>query len=182
MKFVPLSALLLLPFLSLQGCKTTSTNIDYNTEVNFSQFTQYSILTQEAKAETDTLTNDRIQQAVVAQLSAKALSQSMDATPLQVSYFATYEEKENTSSFSIGLGGSSHGGSSSTGIGLGTSFPMGADTEIYTQITIDFNFEGKLVWRGVDGFTADPDITPIEKNEKIQKTIQEILSQYPPKS
>ncbi|MEW6998154.1 DUF4136 domain-containing protein [Colwelliaceae bacterium BS250] len=168
--------------LLLQGCQSTNTTVDYDTDTNFSAFKKYQIVeTKEQTADLDQLTNDRIKTAINEQLNNKAMTVNADNSDVQVSYFTNLEQRENKSSFSIGLGGSSRSGSSSTGVGLGTTIPLDSDFNVYTKITIDIYHKDKLVWRGTDGFEAENDITPQEKITEINSLVTTILAAYPPK-
>lgn len=168
--------------LLLQGCQNTNTTVDYDTDTNFSTFKNYQIVeTKEQTADLDQLTNDRIKAAINEQLTKKSMVVNATNTDVQVSYFTNLEQRENKSSFSIGIGGSSRSGSSSTGIGLGTTVPLDSNFNVYTKITIDIYHQGKLVWRGFDGFEAEHDITPQERTAEINSLVTAILAVYPPK-
>ncbi|NMP17871.1 DUF4136 domain-containing protein [Thalassotalea sp. Y01] len=174
---------LLVGLMLLTGCKSTPSNVDYDTETNFSQFSFYQFVDskEEQAAELDDLSKDRIEQAISSELSKKSLNATDDAADLQVSFYTTEEQKENKSSFSIGFGGTNYGGNSSTGVGVGTTIPIDRGYDVYTQITIDFYHQGKMIWRGFDGFTAEPDMTPEQRQVEVNSVVSKILSQYPPK-
>ncbi|KGJ98534.1 DUF4136 domain-containing protein [Thalassotalea sp. ND16A] len=169
--------------LLLTACKSTDTNVDYDTDTNFSTFSDYQfVASNEAQAAPmEQLTSDRIKDAVMMQLTAKSLNMADTDAQLQVSYFTTREEREDTSSFSIGIGGVNRSSSSATGIGVGTTIPLDSGINIYTQITIDIHHQGKLIWRGFDGFEAEQGIKAAEKHQEINKVVGTILSNFPPK-
>ena len=167
----------------LLACQSTSTNVDYDPDTNFNQFTAYQFtVSKEAKAkQLDPLTSDRIKEAISANLAAKSLSAVEKDADIQVSYFTTLEQREKKSSFSIGLGGSNRTGSGSTGVGLGTTIPLDSTYNVYTQITIDISKDGKLIWRGFDGFEIEQGTPPVEKHQEITNVVNAILANYPPK-
>ncbi len=170
-------------FFLLLGCQSPKTTVDFDTSTNFKQFSSYQFEpTTEATVEVDQLTYDRIQNAITAELAQKPVRYSDNNADLQISFFTVVEQKQNNSSFSIGLGGSSRSGSSATGVGLGTTIPIDGDINLYTKIVIDIKHQGKVIWRGSDGFEAEQDISPEERTKAINNVVAIILSQYPPNS
>lgn len=167
----------------LLGCQSTPSTVDYDTDTNFSQFSLYQLAdtTEDTSAPSDEITSERIKEAIIAQLSAKSLSLVEQDGDLQVNYFTTLEQREKKSSFSIGIGGSNHSSNSSTGVGVGTTIPLDSKFNTYIQITIDMNHQGNLVWRGFDGFEAEQDITPEDKQKGINEVVAKVLANYPPK-
>lgn len=163
------------------GCTSTSVTVDYDPETNFKQLSTYKIVaTKEKNAEVDQLTADRIVAAIEAELDKKAINKATTDAAMQVSYHTVLEQREKKSSFSIGIGGSNRSGSSSTGVGLGTTIPLDSNFNVYTQITVDIYQQDKLIWRGYDGFEAEQTISPQEKTQAINELVANILSQFPP--
>lgn len=169
--------------LLLFGCASTPSTVDYDTDVNFSQFSLYQLAdtTADTSGPSDQITSDRIKEAINAQLSLKSLSLVDKDGDLQVNYFTTLEQREKKSSFSIGIGGSNRSGNSATGVGLGTTIPLDSNFNTYIQITIDMHHQGNLVWRGFDGFEAEQDISPEDKQKGINEVVAKVLANYPPK-
>ncbi|WNC67590.1 DUF4136 domain-containing protein [Thalassotalea nanhaiensis] len=169
--------------LLLLGCTNTPSTVDYDTETNFGQFSSYQLAdtTADTSAPSDEITSERIKEAVIAQLTQKSLSLVEQDGDLQVNYFTTLEQREKKSSFSIGIGGSNHSSNSSTGVGVGTTIPLDSKFNTYIQITIDMNHQGKLIWRGFDGFEAEQDISPEDKQKGINEVVAKVLANYPPK-
>lgn len=174
---------------TLVACKNSNTNIDYDTDTNFQQISFYQLMPAKPTlgaqgaiiGPTDEITSARIAEAITAQLSAKSINAVEKDADVQVSYFTTLENREKTSSFSIGLGGGSVSNNSATSVGVGTTIPLDTTINVYTQITIDFHINDKLVWRGYDGFEAAPDMSAAEKQAEINTVVANILSKYPPK-
>ncbi|WNC73385.1 DUF4136 domain-containing protein [Thalassotalea psychrophila] len=167
----------------LLGCKSTPSTVDYDTDTNFGQFSFYQLTdtTKDTSAPSDEITSERIKEAIITQLSGKSLSLVEKDGDLQVNYFTTLEQREKKSSFSIGIGGSNRSSNSATGVGLGTTIPLDSDFNTYIQITIDMHHQGKLVWRGFDGFEAEQDISPEDKQKGINEVVAKVLANYPPK-
>lgn len=186
LKYIGLSSIF---SLTLVACGSTNTNVDYDTETNFTQFSFYQLMPAKPTlgaqgaviGPTDEITGQRIAEAITAQLSAKSLNAVEKDADVQVSYFTTLENREKTSSFSIGLGTGSVSSNSATSVGVGTTIPLDTTINVYTQITIDFHVNDKLVWRGFDGFEAAPDMTATAKQAEINTVVANILGKYPPK-
>lgn len=186
LKFI---SLLSIASIALVACKNANTNVDYDTDTNFQQFSFYQLMPAKPTlgaqgaviGPTDEITGQRIAEAITAQLSAKALNLVETDADVQVSYFTTLENREKTSSFSIGIGGGSVSNNSATSVGVGTTIPLDTTINVYTQITIDFHVNDKLVWRGFDGFEAAPDMTATERQVEINTVVANILAKYPPK-
>ena len=177
---------LLFSVMIISACKSTSSTVDYDTDTNFNQFKQYQMVaskqpTNKKQPPTDQMTADRISAAIESQLNAKALTKVDAAAELQVSYFTATEQKENTSSLGISIGGAKIGGNTSTGVGVGTSVPISSDVSTITQITIDIYHQDKLIWRGIDSYETDSDVTPQEREKEINTTVANIMANYPPK-
>ena len=100
---------------------------------------------------------------------------------LQINFHFTEQEKENNSSFSIGLGGSKIGGSGAAGVGLSTSVPIDSDATIMTKIFIDISHEGEAIWHGTDVFEGKGDMSFQDKALVITATVDRLLSNFPPK-
>ena len=167
----------------IMGCQNTPSTVDYDTDTNFSQFSFYQLAdtTKDTSGPSDQITSERIKEAINAQLAQKSLSLVEQDGELQVNYFTTLEQREKKSSFSIGIGGSNRSGNSATGVGLGTTIPLDSNFNTYIKITIDMHHQGKLIWRGFDGFEAEQDISPEDKQKGINEVVTKVLANYPPK-
>ncbi|MDN3652176.1 DUF4136 domain-containing protein [Thalassotalea ponticola] len=174
-------SLIVFIMLLLGACSSSKSNIDYdvNTDFNAINSFQFSSSTKVTNLALDDLTEQRVKNAIADELANKALLESSDGADVQVSFFLSEQQKENNSSFSIGLGGST-GGRVSTGIGLGTTFPIGDRVDTLTNLTIEFYRNGKLIWRGFDELDFGKNASPDKRTEAINKTVANILTKYPP--
>jgi Domain of unknown function (DUF4136) len=127
------------------------------------------------------LAEQRITDAIDAQLAQKGLTKSDDNPDLPIGYQAIITNQTQLTTFSSGGGGWGWGpgygyGWGSTGISTTTSstIPVG---------TLDVDFmdpqQKQLVFRGIATDTLSD--KPEKNAKKIQKAVKEIFEKYPPK-
>ena len=173
-------------FTLLAACSSKPTiNIDVNPNTNFQQFTSYQY---SPKANTSIDTNpimiNRIQTAIDTTLTAKGLTKreytdkhSADIT-IQVSF--SEQEKQNNSSFSIGLGTSVMGGNSRSSIGVNTSVPINSEADVVTKIIIDMSDANQAIWHGSDSYEANADLSMEQTDKAVYTTVNRLLANFPP--
>jgi hypothetical protein len=127
---------------------------------------------------------NRIQTAIDTTLIAKGLTkhdyvdkQSADIT-IKVSF--SEQERQNNSSFSIGLGTSRMGGNSRSSIGVNTSVPINSDADIITKITIDMSDKHQAIWHGSDSFEVKGDLSMEQTDQAVYTTVNNLLANFPP--
>jgi len=179
---------LIIPFLFtlLAACSSKPTiNIDFNPNTNWHQFTsyQFSPITN-SSVDTNPIMINRIQTAIETSLAAKGLAKheyidkhSADIT-IQVSF--SEQEKQNNSSFSVGLGTSRMGGNSRSSIGVNTSVPINSDADIITKIIIDISDANQAIWHGSDSFDTKSDLSIEQTNQAVYTTVNSLLANFPP--
>ncbi len=128
------------------------------------------------------LVDRRIRNAVVNTLKAKQFTQDDSGKPdFLISYELTVEQRINSSNVSggVSMGRSSHGRAGSIGISTGSqisAYDQGTLLIDVTDVASD-----KLVWRGVSS-QALPDLSdPQRLTDRVNETVEKILSQFPPK-
>jgi hypothetical protein len=183
--------------LILSACQSTKVKVDYDSKTNFQDFKSFSFVANKEitdKKNTDKgVTNviktnvdnpilmGRIKSAIKEQLMAQGFTYQAKDSDLTINYHFIQQEKENNSSFSIGIGGSSYGGSRSSGVSVGTTIPINSDADIETTIIIDFSANNKAIWHGQDSYIAESDFTSAQRSEKVTTTITKLLAEFPPK-
>jgi len=174
-------------FTLLTACSSKPTvYIDFNPNINFQQFTSYQYGPETAiSVDSNPIMINRIQTAIDAALAAKGLTKhafidknSADIT-IQVSF--SEQEKQNNSSFSIGLGTSRMGGNSRSSVGVNTSVPINNNADIVTKIIIDMNDANQAVWHGSDSYEAEADLSMEQTNQAVNATVNSLLANFPPK-
>ncbi len=181
-QFILISILLTL----LTACSSKPTvNIDFNPETNFKKFTSYQYSPEADKSlDANPIMINRIQIAIDHVLATKGLTKhdfvdkhSADLT-IRVSF--AKKEKQNNSSFSIGLGTSRMGGNSRSSIGVNTSVPINSEADIITKIVIDISDANQAVWHGSDSYEADKEIALEQTNQAVSATVSRLLANFPP--
>jgi len=174
-------------FSLLAACSSKPTvNIDFNPNTNFQQFVSYQYSPEtDISVDSNPIMINRIQTAIDTTLAVKGLTKhefidknSADIT-IKVSF--SEQEKQNNSSFSIGLGTSRMGGNSSSSIGVNTTVPINSNADIVTKIIIDMSDAHQAIWHGSDSYEARDDISIEQTNQAVNITVNNLLANFPPK-
>ncbi len=175
--------------LALGGCQTSSNVVtDYDTTADFHRFHSYQWARQQAKhgAEIDPLIISRTHSALELQLLLAGIDPvKAGARPdLLVHYqvISTVSGAPPRARGGVGIGHASGGSSSRSGVGLSMSFPIGEPT-VAERATIIIDFldgtSEKLVWRGSATINLSGQ-SPSQRSAAVEKTVAEIIAQYPP--
>ncbi len=173
-------------FAFLSACSSKPTiNIDFNPNTNFQEFTSYQFTPEtDISVDANPIMINRIQTAIDTNLATKGLTKhefvdkhSADIT-IQVSF--TEQEKQNNSSFSVGLGTSRMGGNSRSSIGVNTNVPINSNADIVTKIIIDMSDVNQAIWHGSDSYEATGDLSLEQTNQAVYTTVNNLLTNFPP--
>jgi len=173
-------------FFLLAACSSKPTaKIDFNPNTNFQQFTSYQFSPNtDISVDSNPIMINRIQTAIDNNLALKNLTKqefidknSADLT-IQVSF--TEQEKQNNSSFSVGLGTSRMGGNSRSSIGVSTSVPINSDADIITKIIIDISDSKQAIWHGSDIYEARAELTMEQTDQAVYSVVNSLLTNFPP--
>ena len=173
-------------FSLLSACSNKPTiHIDFNQEINFQLFNSYQFSTQvENSVDANPVMIDRIQSAVEYALANKGLTKhtfvDINSADLTVYVSFNQKEKENNSSFSIGLGTSKIGSNASGSIGISTSIPINSEADIVTKIMIDISDEKQAIWHGSDSYEANGNLSMEETDKEVTDTVSRLLENFPP--
>ncbi|MGB0895050.1 MAG: DUF4136 domain-containing protein [Parashewanella sp.] len=176
----------LLTLLSLTACSSIKGNWDYDPQTNFAQFKTYAWIVKAKDAEgyhRDGLMEQRIHQAVDSQLAAKGIALvDNKSADLLVNYFTKVDNKIDVDTFNSSFGYRPY---------YGPNWWWGGSTQTQTQVReyqvgtlfIDLvdNKTGKLVWRGAISELVRKAKSPQQKAQAVQKSITQLLSNFPPK-
>lgn len=167
---VPIIALLL-----FASCSSVRVASDYDTKVNFNQYTTYAFFKPGIdKAEISDLDKRRILRAIDAELNSKGMQKS-ESPDLLISFFTKAKERVDVYQNHYGWGGY---------WGWGWGHPWGGTTVSKTTegtlyIDIIDAKTNELIWQGIG--TA-PLARDMEKKEaRINEIVMKILERYPPK-
>ena len=173
-------------FSLLSACSNKPTiHIDFNQETNFQLFNSYQFSIQaDNSVDANPVMINRIQSAVEYALANKGLTKhtfvDMNSADLTVYVSFSQKEKENNSSFSIGLGTSKIGSNASGSIGISTSIPINSEADIVTKIMIDISDEKQAIWHGSDSYEANGNLSMEEKDKAVSVTVNRLLENFPP--
>ena len=158
--------------IALGGCSTLSVSQDYDRNQDFSRFKTWAWapLPPQADGASDptqvsTLTHERIHRAVELEMKLKGYEQvDPTAANFWVKHYAIIEPQ----------------------IRVAPGYDWGYDeVSSYDKGTVLIDFvnpkDKRMVWRGTASDVVDPDLTPAEREERIQEAVHEILAQFPPK-
>jgi hypothetical protein len=181
-KIITLSIL----FCLLSACSNKPTVfIDFNQDTNFQLFRSYQFSSQVNNSiDTNPIMINRIQNAVTSNLTNKGLIKStfvdINGADLTIDVTFSQQEKENNTSFRIGLGTSMIGKNSRGSIGVSTSIPLNSEVDIITTIIIDISHAKQAIWHGSDSFETSDGASIEEKNKVITETVNKLLANFPP--
>ena len=173
-------------FSLLTACSSKPTiKVDYDPDTNFKLLSSYQYDQQnDTSFDANPIMIHRIQTAIDSNLAANNFTKydfvdkkSADLT-IKVSF--TQQEKQNNSSFSIGLGKSTMGGHSGASIGLSTSVPINGTADIITTIIIDIRDKNQAIWHGSDVYETAEDSTIEQTNQAVNATVDRLLAHFPP--
>jgi hypothetical protein len=167
----------LLLLVALVGCAGLEVGHDYDPEVDFATLKTYDWIPMNKQTGAKELTAKKIMNAVNGQLNAKGLTMNREAPD-----------------FLIGMqvsGKTSYGGS--VGAGASVGIPVGkghinvgggrsrAREKHEGTLVLDFiDPESKsLIWRGTATSTVNPNATPEEQIDLINRAVAEMLTQFP---
>ncbi|WP_114326705.1 DUF4136 domain-containing protein [Candidatus Colwellia aromaticivorans] len=173
-------------FCLLSACSNKPTiHIDFNKDTNFQLFSSYQFTPQVNNSlDANPIMINRIQSAVEVALASKGLKKQtfvdMDSADLTIDVNFSQKEKENNSSFSIGLGTSRMGSNSRGSVGVSTSVPINSEADIMTKIVIDMSNTKQAIWHGSDSYEATGNLSMEEKDKAVTATVNRLLASFPP--
>jgi hypothetical protein len=159
----------------LMGCTVTlGQDVRYNfmPGTDFSKYHTYKWVTIEGGAHPNQIVDAEIKQAVDSQLAAKGLTKTdNDKADLYVGYQVSIDQEKQWNAY--GMGGIRWGGMASA-----TSSTISNGTlvlDMYDSTT------KQLVWTGNATKTLDPSNNQEKNQENLDKAMQKLLKNYPPK-
>lgn len=162
-------------------------NIDFNPDTHFQQLTSYQFSpVTDVSVDANPIMIHRIQTAIDTRLAQKGLKKHtfVDKSSADISIQVSFnqQEKQRNPSFSIGLGTSRVGGSSSANIGLNTRIPINSEADIVTQIIIDMSDKNQAIWHGSASYEAKESLSIEQLNQVVKTKVNELLAHFPPKT
>jgi hypothetical protein len=165
-----------LSLVALAACSTVKIAADYDRQADFSKYKTYKLNPSNLSEVLGQLNADRVINAVEKELKLKGFSPS-DSPDVIVDVHIKTQQRQEATATTTGMGpyGYRWGGYSTTSI----------DYNEYTEGTmfitlIDASTE-RIAWQGTGSKTLDETASAQKREESIQYSVQQILSQYPPK-
>jgi hypothetical protein len=156
------------------------TTYDFDKTAPFATFKTYSM--QEGTPTKNELIDNRIVAAIEAQLAAKGFVRN-DASPdVFVVFHVSMDEEKDISSFSSGpmYGGYGYGWGGGWGT---TTTDVRVRNILVGTLAVDLIDAKKkqVAWRGLGTKEINPNAKPEKREENINKAVQKIFKNYPPK-
>lgn len=156
------------------------TTYDFDKDVNFASIHTYAL--KEGTPAGNPLIDKRLADAIKTQMAAKGLKAD-DANPdVWVVYHVSVDKKKELNGYTTGMGGY---GAYGWGWGGGMSTTNMRVNEILEgTLIIDVASASKkaLIWRGVGVKEIDTGAKPDKRDKNINKAVEKILKNYPPKA
>jgi len=172
----------------IQGCTTANVRVDYDPQESFRTLRSYAWapMTEEERREKsrNSLLHERIQSAIDAHLAARGFAKVTEAqADFLVTHTVTVERRAQVYDSGAAVGYGRYGPRGGVGIGYGFPVTTIQEYKVGTLIidVIDARHK-RLVWRGSGERTLDPSLTPEERIEVVNATVDEILGRFPPTS
>jgi hypothetical protein len=157
------------------------TSYDYEKTANFAGFKTYAH--KQGTPVGQQLIDDRLVAAIDAQLGTKGLSKAASDPDVFVVYHMAFDKEKDISTYSSGGGGyGAYGWGWGGGWAGGTTSTQVRDILVGTLV-IDMADarKGQLVWRGMGVKEVDTQADPEKRDKSINKAVEKIFKNYPPK-
>lgn len=177
MKRIALLAWMLL-LIGASGAVAQDVTYNFDQGTDFSKFKTYKWVSIKNAQQVDDITARQITEAIDNELAKKGLTKTdSDNADLFVGYQTAIGTQKQWNAYNTGWGYGPRWG----GGGMATA----TSETIYTgQLDLDMysSAEKRLVWRGQVAKTIDTNAKPDKRQKNIQKAIEKLLKNYPPKS
>jgi hypothetical protein len=142
---------------------------------DFSKFHTYKWVTIEGATQPNQILDAQIKQSIDTQLATKGLTKlDSDKADLYIGYQASIDQETQGNAYGMG-GGPRWGG----GMGTATSSTISNGTLVLDMYDPTVK---KLVWTGRVTKTLDPGANQQKKQKNLDKAMQKLLKNYPPKA
>ena len=170
--------LLALILLALGVSPAAAQDVTYNFDqgADFSKFKTYKWVSIKNAQQVDDITARQLTAAIDAELAKKGLTKiDSDNADLYIGYQTAIGTQKQWNAYNTGWGyGPRWGGGMATATSS-TIYVGALDLDMYEPA------DKRLVWRGAVSKTIDPNAKPDKRQKNIQKAIEKLLKNYPPK-
>ena len=158
------------------------TSYDYDKAATFSTYKSYAF--KEGTKAGQVLIDERIVQAIEAELAAKGFTKSDTNPDVFVVYHVAIDKEKDISTYSSGYGG----GYGPYGWGYGGGWAGGTSTTSVRDILVGTLVvdiadakQGQLAWRGMGVKEINTTAKPDKRDKSIKAAVDKIFKNYPPK-
>lgn len=159
---------------------------DFDKNKDFSKYKTYKWVPIKGTDQVDDLTTQKITSAIDSQLASKGLTKTdSESADLYVGYQTAIGSEKQFTSYNTGWGYGPGWGGGWYGYGGGPSTTYGSTSTVYTgqlDVSMYDSTQKQLVWRGVVTKTIDPNASPDKKEKNINKAVEKLMKNYPPKA
>jgi len=161
----------------LVGCAPISTNFDYDVNWDYDSLKTYQLLTPPANSEVNSLSRDRVTNAINSELIARGYDKVSENPDFLVAYHVGSQHKIEVSDWGYAYGGR---GSYYGYGGRRTAVEVYQYQEGSLIIDIVDTETHKLIWRGTARKVLDTNPTPEERTATVNAAVAKILEAFPP--
>ena len=176
------TTLLLLFLLSCSGIQVSQ---DYDQGYNFSELKTFSWKPNkdnEYGYSENPLVDKRIRVAIAKTFSEKQFTQVDTGSPdFLISYHVTVKQKISTSNVSGGVSYGRYGRGRYGSVGISSGTQVRAYDQGTLLIDVTETAGNTLIWRGISTQTVSEHSNPEESTKLINKTVEKVLEQFPPR-
>ena len=178
-------ALSALATLAIGAASAQDVRYNFDKKTDFSKFKTYKWVEIKDAPKFNDLVHQQVKQAIDAQLAAKGLVKADgDNADLFIAYQGAISTEKEFSSYdsSWGYGSGWYGGGWYRA--PSSSWSTGQTSTIYVgQIAVDMydSANKNLVWRGIASKTLDQKAKPEKQEKNLNKAMEKLLKNYPPK-
>ena len=163
--------------LLFSSCHVVRVHTDYEKETDFSNYTTYNYY-DDMDTGLGELEEKRLTKVLDVAMQGKGLRLSEEPDFLiniQSGFFQT--PRNNTVGVGVGGTGRNVGGGVSVGIPIGQS-------NVQREIIFDFvdSQKEQLFWQATSKSSFNENVTPVEREKKLQEIVEKVLSKYPPRT
>jgi hypothetical protein len=171
-----LKAVFFLVLFCSMSCSSVLVTHDYNKDVNFTGFKTYGWHAIERSIEMNDLVINRVKEAVNRELQFRGFSLVQEKPDLFVAIHISTRQKIAVTDWGYATGSSWRRG---YGSGFGGVSARNYDEGILMIDMVDAA-DNELVWRGTATDIIDPDMSPEERTQEINKAVALIMQEFPP--
>ena len=172
--------------LGVTASRAQDVRYDFDRAKDFSKYKTYRWIEVKGTDQVDALTAQRITEAVNTELMTKGLTKTdSESADLYIGYQTAIGTEKEYTSYNSGWGYGSGWGAGWYGYGgMASTSTYGSTSTIYVG-QLDLSMydarQKQLIWRGTASKTIDTKAKPDKKQKNINKAVQKLLKNYPPR-